>query len=208
MYVDPISLSILKQMKEPTNFKGLLIRSTELLTDDNYKNPNSIDGMSIKGYERIPGMMYKELITALKEYENKTYFSKSKLTVNPYSILNKLNEDSTTTLIDDLNPMATLKQEEDVTFLGMNGRTKETLARETRVFNTNEVGIISEATRDSGDVGVSAYLSADPLITNTRGMVGEYDPNKDHPVNIYSTSAMLCPFILSDDGKRVISGSL
>lgn len=208
MYVDPISLSILKQMKEPTNFKGLLIRSTELLTDDNYKNPNSIDGMSIKGYERIPGMMYKELITALKEYENKTYFSKSKLTVNPYAIMNKLNEDSTTTLIDDLNPMATLKQEEDVTFLGMNGRTKETLARGTRVFNTNEVGIISEATRDSGDVGISAYLSADPLLTNTRGMVGEYDPSKDHPVNIYSTSAMLCPFILSDDGKRVISGSL
>ena len=122
--------------------------------------------------------------------------------------MNKLNEDSTTTLIDDLNPMATLKQEEDVTFLGMNGRTKETLARGTRVFNTNEVGIISEATRDSGDVGISAYLSADPLLTNTRGMVGEYDPSKDHPVNIYSTSAMLCPFILSDDGKRVISGSL
>lgn len=208
MYVDPISLSILKQMKEPTNFKGLLIRANELLIDDNYKNPNSIDGMSIKGYERIPGMMYKELVTALKEYENKTYFSKSKLTVNPYSIMNKLNEDSTTVLIDDLNPMATLKQEEDVTYLGMNGRSKETLSRSTRVFNTNEVGIISEATRDSGDVGISAYLTADPLLNNTRGMVGEYDPDKDNPVNVYSTSAMLCPFILTDDGKRVNFSSI
>lgn len=201
MFVDPMTLTVLKQMKEPTNFKGLLIRAAEMLVDDNYISSNSIDGMVIKGYERLAGLMYKELSTAIKDHENRTFFSKSKITTNPYAVVNKITEDSTTDLADDLNPIASIKQREDVSSLGAFGRTKEGMSKDTRVMHTSEVGVISEATRDNSDVGITAYLSADPNISNTRGMVKE-KKNEDWS-NILSSTSLLMPFGLSDDMKRL-----
>lgn len=203
MFVDPMSLTLLKQMKEPTSFKGLLIRAAELLVDDNYKNSNSLDGMVIKGYERVAGLMYKELVTALKDHENRTFFSKSKVTVNPYSIMNKITEDSTTVLVDDLNPIAAIKQNEDVTMLGAFGRSKETLSKDTRGMHVSEVGVMSEAVKDNGDVGIAAYMSADPKLSNTRGMVDESKKNENW-ANLLSSSALLAPFALTDDVKRLV----
>ena len=201
MFVDPMTLTLLKQLKEPTSFKGLLIKSAELLVDDNYKDSNSIDGMVIKGYERVAGLMYKELVTALKDHENRTFFSKSKLTVNPYSVMNKITEDSTTVLVEDLNPMAAIKQNEDVSMLGAFGRSKEGMSRDTRGMSDSEIGVISEGAKDNGDVGISAYLSANPGISNTRGMVDE-KKKTDSWANIVSSSALLAPFSLTDDSKR------
>ena len=202
MFVDPMSLTLLKQLKEPTSFKGLLIRAAEMLVDDNYKDSNSLDGMVIKGYERIAGLMYKELVTALKDHENRTFFSKSKVTVNPFSIMNKITEDSTTVLVDDLNPIASIKQSEDVTMLGAFGRSKETMSKDTRGMHVSEVGVMSEAVKDNGDVGIAAYLSADPKINNTRGII-DNSKKSDSWANLLSTSALLSPFGLSDDVKRL-----
>ena len=207
MFVDPMSLTLLKQLKEPTSFKGLLIRAAELLVDDNYKDSNSLDGMVIKGYERIAGLMYKELITALKDHENRTFFSKSKVTVNPFSIMNKITEDSTTVLVDDLNPIASIKQNEDVTMLGAFGRSKETMSKDTRGMHVSEVGVMSEAVKDNGDVGIASYLSADPKINNTRGIV-DTDKKSDSWANLLSTTALLSPFALTDDVKRLNFASI
>lgn len=121
MFVDPMTETILLKMKEPRTFKGLLLRAAEMLVDDSYTQPNDVKEMSFKGYERIAGMMYKQLVLELKEHENRSFFSKSKLQINPYSVIDAINEDSTTVLVDDINPIATLKQTEDVTYLGAGG---------------------------------------------------------------------------------------
>lgn len=206
MFVDPMSLSVLKAMKEPVNFKGLLVRASEMLVDDNYISSNNIDGMVIKGYERLAGLMYRELSTAIKDHNNKTFFTKSKITANPFSIVNKITEDSTTDLMDDLNPMASIKQKEDVSSLGAFGRSKDGMSKETRVMHNSEVGVISEATRDNSDVGITAYLTADPNIANTRGMINT--ERKEEWSNILSTSALLAPFGLTDDMKRLNFASI
>lgn len=203
MFVDPMTLEILKDLKLPTSFKGLLIKANEMLVDDNYKNPNHIEGSVIKGYERIAGMMYTELIRSLKEHENKSAFSKAKINVNPYTIMAKINEDSTTVLVDDLNPVATIKQTEDVSFLGAGGYNKVTLARDSRILNTSEIGIISEAAKDNGDVGITAYLSAAPKLKTSRGVVDTFDIEQDGWGSILSTSGLLMPFSTADDTKRL-----
>lgn len=203
MFVDPITLTLLKELKEPTTFKGLLIRANELLVDDNYTHPNNITEMTIKGYERIAGMMYKELVTSIKEHENRSVFGRSKLLVNPFKIINKINEDSTTVLIDDLNPIAMLKQTEDITYLGEGGRGKDSMNRDTRAMHESEIGVLSEASKDSGDVGISAYTSAAPKIKDIRGSIGNFDFKEDGWAAILSTSAMLAPFATNDDVKRL-----
>jgi len=208
MFVDPMTLTVLKTMKEATNFKGLLIRANELLVDDSYVNPNNILEMSIKGYERIAGMLYSELVTSIKEHENKSYFSKSKITMNPYTVINKLNEDSSTVLVDDLNPMAALKQAEDVTYLGHNGRSALSMSRDTRAMHESEIGIISEATKDSSDVGISAYMTAAPMISNTRGILDKFNIEEDGISGVLSTNGLLMPFTINDDIKRANFSSI
>lgn len=208
LFVDPITLTILKASRLPTSFKGLLMEANNLLLDDNYTNPNNIKSMSIKGYERIAGLIYYNLTKAVREYDGKSVFSRAKLSMNPYVIIQAIQEDSTTVLVDDLNPIASIKQTEDVSYLGALGFNKDTLVRQSRIFNESEVGIISEAVKDSSDVGITAYMTAAPKIDNLRGTIGEYDENKDGIATTFSTSALLSPFGLQDDGKRLNFASI
>ncbi len=202
MYVDPITKSILEELKLPLTFKGLLVKAGELLLDDNYINPNNMSGQLIRGYERINGMLYKELILALKDYENKSSYTKAKLTLDPFAIKAKLKDDSTTVLLDNLNPITALKQTEDVSYLGEGGRQIVSMVKRTRVRDESEIGIISESVKDNGDVGVTAYLSVDPKIQNVRGMI-KPDDGKLEWANAYSTTALMSPFANKDDPKRV-----
>lgn len=206
MFVDPMTLTLLKQLKEPTNFKGLILKAAELLVDDSYVSSNNIDGVVIKGYERVAGLMYRELVTAVKDHENRTFFSKSKVTVNPFAVMNKITEDSTTVLSDDLNPIASIKQQEDVSMLGAFGRSKEAMSKDTRVMHDSEIGVISEATKDSGEVGITSYLTADPNIANTRGVIEK--KREEAWTNLLSTNSLIAPFALTDDVKRLNFSSI
>lgn len=128
---------------------------------------------------------------------------RSKLEINPYEVWKNINDDSTSVLVDDLNPIAILKQEEDVTFTGFGGRNKDTLNQRTREYDSSQIGILSEAVKDSSDVGVSAYMSASPKLSNLRGLTSQEDIDSLDESNIYSTSALLAPVGLQDDGKRL-----
>jgi len=207
MFIDSITKDLLVLYGYPTSFRGILVKAVEMLEDDNYKHPNNIDGAVLKGYERISGMLYLELVKAIRLDANKSNFGKSTIVVNPYSVLNKVNEDSTTVLVDDINPVANIKQHEDVTYLGSHGRKEETMNEATRAMHSSEIGIISEATKDSGAVGISSYLSAAPNIVNTRGNVGHIDKVTSW-AEVLSTPAMLSPFITKDSPNRANFSSI
>jgi len=200
-YVDPITKEILVSMEEPATFIGLLIRSSELLKNDKYENPNDTSGMLIKGHERIAGLMYKQLIKAIKEHNNNSNYTKSRVNVDPYSIIKAINEDSTVMLEEDLNPLANVKQNEEITYLGAGGRSREGMSVNTRSIFPEDIGILSEHSKDSGDVGITAGLSATPNVTSIRGKTKLLQDN-DTWSNILSTTGVLMPFSRYDDPKR------
>lgn len=203
LFLDPMTLAICKELKYPTNFKGLLFKANEMLLDDYYKNPNNITQMSIKGYERICGMVYNEIVRALRDYSNKSLFSKANISIKPFSIISAINDDSTTVLVDDLNPMTTIKQTEDVSYLGKFGMNKDAMAKESRIYNYSEIGVISEGAKDSTDVGITSYMTAAPKLSTVRGKVDNEDFNKTEMANLFSSSALLAPFSTRDDTKRL-----
>lgn len=208
MFIDPMTLNVLKEMKEPENVPALLIRACELLTDDNYRHPNNLNDMLIKGYERIAGFIYKELVTVVKDYENKSMFSRANMVMDKYAIMNKINEDSTKVPIDDLNPIAAIKQKEDLSYLGDGGRSKDTMVKATRELHTSEIGIVSEAAKDNGNVGITAYITADAKINNTLGIIKDTDKQELGWHNRLSTPGMLAPFGLTDGSKRLNFASI
>jgi len=77
------------------------------------------------------------------------------------------------------------------------------MQKDTRPIHISEIGITSEATKDSGDVGISSYLTATPNLTTIRGNPGVTDVANASWGELLSDTALLCPFSINDDAKRL-----
>ena len=196
-FVDPITKEILEDMKQPVTFKGLLVRACEMLTT--YHHPVSQDrsAMRDRGYERFAGALYKELMTATRQFRNKNLVGRSKIDMSPYQVWNAIMKDSSLKIVEDTNPIQNLKESEVITFSGTGGRDQDTMTKPTRAYHKNDVGILSESTVDSTGVGTIAYLSANPNIKNVRGLAK--DEKVLNPTSMLSTSALLSPASMNDN---------
>lgn len=206
-FIDAVTENVLRGMKEPTTFIGLLIRATELLTTDEYYNPLNVSTSRLRGYERIPQFIHKVMMDSIKKKKSEEFFGKSKLVLDPYSVWRMLNDDSSSELVDDTNPISYLKQQEEFTFTGQGGMSKETMVIGKRGYNKDDIGVVSEGVKDSTDVGISAYISASPMLTTIYGTSKGNNTDLKYS-NIMATNTMLSPFLLMDDPKRVIYSAI
>lgn len=202
LFVDAITKGILESMGEPVTFNGLLIRSTELLQTYHHPDTQDMHAMRVRGYERLAGVIYKEMAAAIRQYRNRNIAGKSKIDISPYQIWGTIMKDPAIKLVEDINPIQNLKETEIVTYVGEGGRTKDSLSKPSRAYHANDMGIVSEATVDSSDVGINAYLSASPTFQDMRG-VPQKGSKKITATQLVSTSALLAPGAAHDDPKRV-----
>lgn len=203
LFIDSITRDLLIEMKEPTNFRGLLLRSCEmLLTDD---HPDELDPafMRIKGYERMAGAVYSELIRAVRSHAGRAGKSKLPIDLHPYAVWKNIAQDPSIAIVNEINPIQDLKEMEAVTYNGVGGRNSRSMTKHTRVYHRNDMGTMSESTVDSSDVGINTYLSADPQFTSLRGMSRGYEIGKTGHTALLSTSALISVGSNFDDPKRV-----
>lgn len=208
-FVDPITEELLRNMGEPIEYVPLLIRAVELLVDE-YVPTRRDDAKGvielterIRGYERIPGTVYETLYKAMRMYSTKAVRSDAKIVVNPQDVINTIISDPTVSPINNINPIHALREREVVTFGGKGGRSKRAMVAKTRLYTTEDKGFISEASVDSGDVGVITYLSPNANLTSVRGTVRLYDEKRDGRSMLFSTSVQLAPAADGDVPKRV-----
>lgn len=198
MFIDPITETLLKQLKEPTTFRGLILRSIELLLIDYHPAEMDTEFQRLKGNERVAGAIYKELVRSIRRHRTRTDKSRAPIEMNPHAVWTAISQDSSKLLVDEINPIENLKEIEAVTYSGTGGRTAETMMAKARLYSKKDMGIISEAGVDSGDVGVNIWTSANPNITSifgtTKQLDGDYDPTK-----LFSTSTLLAPFADKED---------
>lgn len=205
MWVDPITKSILEWMKEPTEFIPLLFRAVEMLSTTYVpKKLESEDGLvegleRARGYERIPGAIYSELVKSLRIYNARSASTSSQVNMNPHDVWVNIVGDPATAIVDDINPIQNLKQKEIITYGGRGGRSSRSMTADARLYKEEDIGFISEATVDSGDVAVITYMSPNANVTSVRGTVRAYDKEKDGSASILSTSALISPFADRDD---------
>lgn len=198
-FIDPITLQLLEQMKEPTDFIGLLMRSTELLTTDAVP----IVDDRFRGYERIAGAVYRELTASVKQYRRRPVSSKASVELNPNAVWMAIQTDPSKGMIEDANPINYLKEQESVTFGGTGGRSSRSMVRSTRAYNPRDYGIVSEATKDSSDVAISTYFSANPKLTNLLGVTAPGTVEVTNLTSVLSTSALCAPGALHDDQLQI-----
>lgn len=193
LFVDPITRQILQEMNEPTTFKGLLVRSGELLLIDKHPDSQDMRSMRIKGYERMAGAVYKEMVKSVKEYKNRNIRGKSKIEMHPFSVWVNITRDPSVKLPEDINPLAYLREVESLTYGGEGGRDKGAMIKTSRAYHKTDIGTVSEATSDSSDVGFNTFLTANPNVVSVRGLINtDYNPDKDGYTSMVST-----PFLLS-----------
>jgi hypothetical protein len=199
MFIDPITKDLLLEMKEPTTFHGLIIRSCELLLTD--QHPDELDPaqMRIKGYERMSGIVYNELVRSIRGHNGKPGKGSKQVDLNPYAVWMTLRQDPTVTIVNEINPVQNLKETEAVTYSGMGGRNSRSMTKHTRIYHKNDMGTISESTVDSSDVAINVFTSADPQFTSLRGMTKRYVVGETGATALLSTSALMAPCSDMDD---------
>lgn len=209
MFVDPITKGILEWMKEPTEFIPLLMRACELLITRYV--PVAVEGGDgvvqglerAKGYERIPGAIYSELVRSIRVYNSRGASNNSQVSMNPHEVWTNIVQDPAAAIVDDINPIQNLKQKEIITYGGRGGRSSRSMTAEARLYKESDLGFISESTVDSGDVAVITYMTPNANLTSVRGTVRTYDRESDGSSSIVSTAALISPCSDRDDPKRV-----
>lgn len=202
-WMDPITKGLLEEMQEPTDFLRLVLRAVELLQTD--ESPDEVDGayMRYRGYERFAGMVYSELMRVGKSFNARVATGENAVELNPHTIWQNVVGDATVAPVEDRNPIRNLREQEVMTYRGAGGRGAKSMVTRTRKFTDADMGVVSESTVDSGDVGVIAYLSPDANFTSLRGTTRRYDPEKDGATKVFSTSSLNAPCVDRDDPKRM-----
>lgn len=208
LFVDPITERILKRMKEPTTYRGLVKRATEMLLLD--EHPRLLDArhMRWRGMERVAGAVYTEMVQATREHNAKVGKSHARIEMNPYSIWKRVMQDPAMVMVKDINPINNLKEIEAVTYTGHGGRSSRSLTRASRYFDPTEMGVTSESTSDSKDVAVNTYMVASPRFANMEGMVSDPLYAESPTSSLLSTTALVSPCSDKEDSKRTNFSSI
>lgn len=201
-FIDPITKDALENMEEPTKWMPLLKRVLELLTTDQYPNETDPTHQRLRGYERIPGFLYTNMVAAIRKHENSSTKASSKLEMSNYVLQKGLVEDTSTQLVQDSNPLHKLKQQEAITLSGTGGRSARTLVMRSRIYDDNDVGIISEATPDSAKVAIRTFATPNAKINSTLGFMGSFDKDKDNATSLLSTTSLFLPASHHDSPQR------
>jgi len=200
LFIDPQTRDVLIDMKEPITVRDLLIRATEMLTDEFAIDASSMANHRMRSYERFSSILYNEMARQLSSYKNQKGRNLP-YSINPEAILQRIIQDQTVIAVEDINPIADIKEKTGFTFTGMGGRTAQSFVLADRKYPKDAIGIISESTPDSGKVAITAFTSANPKIKDIRGMFDINSTNLD-PTNILSMPALLMPGVTNDDPKR------
>lgn len=205
MWVDPITKDILVEMGEPTDVPLLLLSAVKLLELDQHPDPMDLDYMRDKGYERFSGIIYDEMIQAVRAFNTRPNNPNASMSINPEAVWYSIIGDQSTMPVDDSNPIQAMKDQECVIYSGHGGRSAQTMVASTRKFHESNLGVTGEGTVDSGDVGTIVFCSANPNYTSVRGKSSRVDLDKDAlvPSQIVSPTFLLSPGIEYDDPKRI-----
>lgn len=205
MFVDPITLRILKGRKEPETWQGLLERSVEMICYD--AHPDEIDIMEqhIYGHQRIVGAMYTELARSVREYVAKPNNGKKRIDISTRAALERIMEDGSVAPVSDCTPIHAVKQASVVTAGGTGGRSRRSMVKRTRRFSPTALGVMSGDGVDNGDAGMTEYLAADSQLATIDGLISvDIDRSKLNPSQYMSLLSMTAPELYFDDSKRQV----
>lgn len=200
LFIDPITRDVLREMREPTDIRDLMLRAITMLTTSEHKPAASAANFRFRGVEQITGVIYNEMARAFANYKNHSGSGVIKFSVSAYQVKQRIAHMQLTENVSLINPINDIKQYSKFSNTGDGGRSNDTFMIPDRQFTRDQIGVVSEATVDNGKTGLNAMLPFNPVIVNERGMVAEdIDVSKLEPENVLSITSLLLPGVCQDD---------
>jgi hypothetical protein len=200
-FVDDMHARVLRQMREPVTFEGLLARATEMLVTDRTKPEINREEMMFLGNQRIANHIYTGLARAMRNYESQPASSR-RFELSDSMVWGEIVSDPSVLITPGANPIQAITEKDIVTMGGTGGRSALTMTYHTRKFQKDELGVVSGDTVDNGDVGIIAMLTSNPEFATVDGVTTPPDYTDFRPANMLSFVNGLAPNVLTDDGKR------
>ena len=143
--------------------------TTRYVPDKLDANVDFVDNLDrVRGYDRIAGSIYREIVKSVRQYNGRTASASASISMNPHSVWIDIVQDRAAAPIEQTNPIRNAKEREVMTFGGNGGRSRQSMVAQTRVYKDSDVGFVSEAGVDSGDVGIISYVPQRQLYHGVR----------------------------------------
>lgn len=201
-FLDPMTKRWLKKKEFPEKLKLLFISAVKMLLTKKYLPDSHSDGFLLKGYERVPKILYKSLYGSIREYNNTKGLKRRKISINSKEVWMNIMLDKTVHLVNQINPVHESKEESAYTLIGDGGRSKEAIVEKDRAIHPSAIGMISEASVDSGDAGVNRFLPFNPALVSLDGSHKTWDGGGS--ATVFSIGAASAPFSNKDYPPRVM----
>ena len=206
-FVDPITKEVALHYNIPDDIAGMLIYASNLLADNNCSSEIAANLYRIRSSEIIPAIIHYRLAFAISKYNNSTG-SKSRnasIVFNPNEVINELLDVPNVEPMSALNPIVELHMRETITKKGFSGVNDDrAFTLDKRSYEDSMIGKIAMSSPNSGNVGISRQLVADPKIESCRGYTSSKGPDeKYNDLELASFSELLTPgTVTRDDSIR------
>lgn len=206
-FVDPITKEVTLHYNIPDDLAGMLIYASNLLADNNCSSEIAANLYRLRSSEIIPAIIHYRLAFAISKYNNASG-SKSRsasIVFNPNEVINELLDVPNVEPMSALNPMVELHMRETITKKGFSGVNDDrAFTLDKRSYEDSMIGKIAMSSPNSGNVGISRQLVADPKIESCRGYTSAKGPDEKYTdLELASFSELLTPgTVARDDAIR------
>lgn len=206
-FVDAITADVCNHYHIPNDIAGMLIYASNLLADNNHTSENNASLYRIRSSEIIPAIIHYRLAFAISKYNNNVG-SKTRgnsLTINPNEVINELLAVPNVEPMSALNPMVELNARERITKKGFKGvNSDRSYTVEKRTYEDSMIGKMALSSPNSGNVGISRQLVAEPKIESVRGYTSTDGVDTNfNDLQLASFSELLTPgTVTRDDAIR------
>lgn len=198
VWIDPITYSVLKDLKLPTDIVDLLLLANTMLQNNTYRMQNDVRNFRIRSNEIIYGMLYYIVAMSVVGYRNMKMNGKNAdyVEVKKNALISQLLQSPNVNDMSTLNPALEVENIATVSAKGHRGiNLSRAYGMDLRAYDPNSmVGIFGNGTPVGGGVGVVRYMSYNPKIENVRGYIPTIDQNSLSAANMLSPTEMLQSF--------------
>ena len=202
-FVDAITKDVCLHYNIPNDIAGMLLYASDLLADNSFTGENNAALYRVRSSEIIPAILHYRLAYNISRYNN-SVGSKSRgasFTFNPNEVIDELRQVQNVNPISALNPMVELHAREEITKKGFSGVNDDRIYNVVkRSYDDSMIGKVAMSSPNSGNIGISRQLTADPKLTSTRGYTDAKGVDADYnDLQLASFSELLTPGTVSRD---------
>lgn len=207
LFLDPITLEVLRDLSLPTDFLELFLYANDLLGDTNFQDESDITTYRLRSHEMINELLYKQLAKQYKDLKAKRNPAKMQFSIPQEAILSALQESTMLVNADIVNPLQEYLELGTCNYKGTSGLSSDTGQMLKRSFNDKNLGIISISAPDNATAGMNKYITWDPNVVSTRGYMRgpetKAEANATPAAKVLNIAEAVTPGTFHDDPKRI-----